>query len=127
MAAGCSLIDTESGGMYVRGHAGGRSHPMDFAPAEYLRVATAWVLRSATVTFPFDGSKHLTPGIPVAPNAKPHYYGYWMRDGYYGSSNALDLVNHSMQMQFLQSYEWCVVPDCNSGHRLVLFGWSLCP
>ena len=22
---------------------------------------------------------------------------------------------------------WCVVPDCNSGHQLVLVGWSWCP
>ena len=60
-------------------HADGRSHPMDFAPHEYLRLATAWVLRSSIITFPYDGSKHLTPGIPVAPGAEPHYYGYWMR------------------------------------------------
>ena len=80
MAADCSLIDMTDGGMYVRGHPG-RSHPMDFAPHEYLALATAWVLRSAIVTFPFDGSRHLTPGIPIAPGAKPHYFGYWMRDG----------------------------------------------
>jgi hypothetical protein len=101
----CSLIDTSDGGLYVRGYAG-RSHPMDFHPHEYLKLATAWVVRSAMVVFPYDGSKHLTPGIPIAPGAKPHYYGYWLRDGFYGSSNTLDLVNASMRASFLQSYEW---------------------
>ena len=102
MSARCSLIDVEDGGMYVRGNPDGRSHPMDFAPHEvrlawhspnplsdplsssrmyclpqYLRLAAAWVVRSAIVTFSEDQSRHLTPGIPIAPNAKPHYYGYW--------------------------------------------------
>ena len=36
MSARCSLIDVEDGGMYVRGNPDGRSHPMDFAPHEYL-------------------------------------------------------------------------------------------
>ena len=28
----------------------------------------------------------------------------------------------------IQPGEWCVVaPDCNSGHQLVLVGWSWCP
>ncbi len=101
----CSLIDTSDGGMYVRGYEG-RAHPMDFAPHEYLKLATAWVVRSAVVTFPFDGSKHLTPGIPIAPGGTPHYYGYWLRDGFYGSSNAFDLVNATMRKSFLESYEW---------------------
>lgn len=74
MSARCGLIDMEDGGMYVRGHPG-RPHPMDFAPHEYLALVAAWVTRSAIVTFAQDGSQHLTPGIPVAPNAKPHYYG----------------------------------------------------
>ena len=77
MSARCSLIDVEDGGMYVRGNPDGRSHPMDFAPHEWLRLAAAWVVRSAIVTFSEDQSRHLTPGIPIAPNAKPHYYGYW--------------------------------------------------
>ncbi len=101
----CSLIDTSDGGLYVRGYPG-RSHPMDFQNHEYLRLATAWVVRSAMVTFPYDGSRHLTPGIPIAPGAKPHYYGYWLRDGFYGSSNALGLVNATVRASFLQSYEW---------------------
>ena len=92
----CSLIDMSDGGLYVRGYPG-RPHPMDFLPHEYLKLATAWVVRSAVVTFPFDGSKHLTPGIPIAPGGTPHYYGYWLRDGFYGSSNSLDLVNSSMR------------------------------
>ena len=101
----CSLIDMSDGGLYVRGYTD-RPHPMDFLPHEYLKVATAWVVRSAIVTFPFDGSKHLTPGIPITPGGTPHYYGYWLRDGFYGSSNSLDLVNASMRSSFLQSYEW---------------------
>jgi len=43
--------------MWVRGHADGRSHPMDFAAHEYLRLAAAWVVRSATVTFSQDQTK----------------------------------------------------------------------
>lgn len=78
---------------------------MDFAAHEWMRLATAWVVRAAVITFP-DGSKQLTPGIPVAPGAQPHYYGYWMRDGFYGSSNAFNLVNASMQQAFIASYEW---------------------
>ena len=58
----------DAGGMYVRGHPG-RPHPMDFSPHEYLALAAAWVTRSAIVSFAQDGSHHLRPGIPVAPNA----------------------------------------------------------
>ena len=125
MSARCTLIDMEDGGMYVRGHADGRSHPMDFAPHEYLALAAAWVVRSAIVTFAQDGSRHLTPGIPIAPNAKPHYYGYWMRDGFYGSqliaslNGSITVVNSSMARQFISSYEWmwarpsgCKLPGC---------------
>ena len=114
-----------SAGVYVRGHADGRSHPMDFASHEYLALAAAWVVRSAIVTFAQDGSRHLTPGIPIAPNAKPHYYGYWMRDGFYGSqliaslNGSITVVNSSMARQFIGSYEWmwarpsgCKLPGC---------------
>jgi len=70
--------------------------------------------------------QHLTPGIPIAPGAKPHYYGYWMRDGFYGSqliaslSGAISVVNSSMARQFIGSYEWmwerpsgCKLPGCH--------------
>ena len=26
-----------------------------------------------------------------------------------------------------RNQQWCVVPDCNSGHQLVVVGWSWCP
>ena len=70
------------------------------------------MIRSAIVTFSQDGSRHFTPGIPIAPNAKPHYYGYWMRDGFYGSqliaslNGSITVVNSSMARQFISSYEW---------------------
>ena len=36
----------DDGGLYIRGQ-----HPFDMAPHEWLRVATAWVMRAARITF----------------------------------------------------------------------------
>eukprot|EP01052_Picozoa_sp_SAG31_P049979 SAG31_NODE_11194_length_1056_cov_1.170324_1_plen_266_part_01 len=80
----CQFIDMDDGGLYIRGR-----HPFDMAPHEWIRVATAWVMRAAMITFK-DGSRHITPGVPK-PVAKPrpndgYYVGQWMRDGFYGIS-----------------------------------------
>ena len=87
----CQFIDMDDGGLYIRGQ-----HPFDMAPHEWLRVATAWVMRAAMITFK-DGSRHITPGVPK-PVAKPkpndgYYVGQWMRDGFYGISNGWGLVS----------------------------------
>ncbi|XRB21639.1 hypothetical protein RI054_28g114880 [Pseudoscourfieldia marina] len=107
-AADCSLLDTADGGMYVGGHDGGRDHPMDFAPHEWLEAATAWVVRAATVTPQQTKGlpRHITPGIPVAPGAPPAYQAIYMRDGYYGIKHAFDLVNASMRQDWLASFEY---------------------
>ena len=75
-----AFLDMDDGGMYVRGYGHGRDHPMDFAHHEWMRLAAAWVVRSAIIVFP-DGTEHITPGIPVAPGALPHYDGQYLRDG----------------------------------------------
>jgi hypothetical protein len=63
----CNFIDMDDGGLYIRG-----VHPMDMAPHEWLRVATAWVMRAAVITFA-DGTRHLTPGVPKpTPLPKPN-------------------------------------------------------
>ena len=97
--------DNNGGGMYVKGHGPGQSHPMDFSLHDWLRTATAWVVRSSIVTFR-DKTQHLSPGIPVSPDGTPHYNGQWMRDSFYGISMGWDLVNKTMQTSFLQSAEW---------------------
>lgn len=104
-AAGHAFLDMQDRGMYVRGYGHGRDHPMDFADHEWIRVATAWVVRSAIIVFP-DGTRHITPGIPVAPGALPHYDGQYLRDGYYGISHGWSLVNASMQQSFRDSVSW---------------------
>ena len=96
----CSLIDMDDGGLYIRG-----KHPIEMAPHEWLRAATAWVMRAAMITFS-DGTRHLTPGTPIAPHAGPHYVGQWMRDGFYGISNAWSLVNETVQQSFIASADW---------------------
>lgn len=53
----CTLIDMEDGGLYTRG-----VHPIDKSPHEWLRGATAWLVRAATIRFD-DGTTHITPGI----------------------------------------------------------------
>jgi hypothetical protein len=100
----CSLIDMDDGGLYIRG-----VHPMDMAPHEWLRFATAWVMRAAMMTFA-DGTRHLTPGVPK-PVPKPtpndgYYVGQWMRDSFYGISNGWPLVNETVQQGFAESAAW---------------------
>ena len=46
-ACGRFLVLEQARGRVVRGGAAGRAHPMDFAPHEWLRAATAWVVRAA--------------------------------------------------------------------------------
>ena len=65
----CQFLDMDDGGLYIRG-----AHPINMPPHEWLRVATAWVMRSAEISFS-DGTRHLTPGVPIAPHAGPHYVG----------------------------------------------------
>jgi hypothetical protein len=101
----CSLIDMGKGGMYIRAAHPQRAHPMDFAAHEWLRAATAWVVRAALLTFP-GGMQLLTPGIPVSPGAPPHYDGIYMRDGFYGISHTWGLVNESRQQSYVASAEW---------------------
>jgi hypothetical protein len=100
----CSLIDMDDGGLYVRG-----VHPMDMPPHEWLRFATAWVMRAAMMTFA-DGTRHLTPGVPKSvPVPKPndgYYVGQWMRDSFYGISNGWSLVNETVQRGFAESAAW---------------------
>ena len=105
-AEDCSLIDMADGGMYVRGHPGGRDHPMDFLPHEWLRVAVAWVMRASMIVFPEDGSLHLSPGIPIGPGLGPHYDGQYARDAFYGISNAWPLVNATRRDALQASSEW---------------------
>ena len=102
--AECSLIDMDDGSSFMRGYPHGRSHPMDFSPHEWLRVAAAWVVRSALVTLP-GGRPVITPGIPVSPGAPPHYNGFWMRDGFYGISSGWPLVNASRQKLYRDGAE----------------------
>eukprot|EP00040_Diaphanoeca_grandis_P043093 m.266966 g.266966 ORF g.266966 m.266966 type:complete len:535 (-) comp70459_c0_seq1:2-1606(-) len=96
----CAFIDMDDGGLYIRG-----VHPIDMVPHDWLKVATAWVMRSAMITFA-DGTRHLTPGVPIGPHLGPHYVGQWMRDGFYGISNAWGLVNETVQESFVASAEW---------------------
>jgi len=103
-AAACSLIDMDDGGMYIRGHAS-RAHPMDFAAHEWLRAATAWVVRSAMIQWP-NGLGVLSPGIPVAPGAPPHYNSFYMRDGFYGVSSGWPLVNSSRHAAYQRAAEY---------------------
>jgi len=77
----CDAVDMDDGGLYIRG-----VHPIDQAPHEWIKSATAWLVRAAQVRFA-DGTVHLTPGYPS------HYNGQWMRDSFYGISNAWDLAN----------------------------------
>ena len=58
-----------------------------------------WLMRAARVRFP-DGTTHISPGYPT------HYDGQWMRDGYYGISNAWDAVNSTHQAGYLRAAEW---------------------
>ena len=100
----CGYIDMDDGGLYVRG-----VHPMDMSPHEWLRFATAWVMRAAMITFQ-DGTRHLTPGVPKTV-AKPspndgYYVGQWMRDSFYGISNGWPLVNETVQQSFADSAAW---------------------
>ena len=90
----CTLIDMADGGLFIRG-----VHPIDQSGHEWLRTTTAWLMRAAQIRFP-DGSLHLTPGYPT------HYNGQWMRDGYYGISNAWDVASAAQREHFFQSFEW---------------------
>ena len=72
-AAGCALLSVSGAGdgadgLYVRGEAPGAAHPYSFSGAGWLRAAAGWVVRAAEMAFP-DGTRHLTPGVPVAPGA----------------------------------------------------------
>lgn len=100
----CSFIDMSDGGWYVKG-----AHPMDMAPHEWLRVAAAWVMRAAMLTFE-DGTRHLTPGVPMpvkTPTLNDGYYiGQWMRDSYYGIANGWGLVNETARQSFVASADW---------------------
>jgi hypothetical protein len=97
----CAFIDMDDGGLYVRG-----VHPMDMAPHDWLKFATAWVMRAAMMTFE-DGTRHITPGVPKSvPHPKPndgYYVGQWMRDSFYGISNGWSLVNETEQRGFAES------------------------
>ena len=113
------FIDMDDGALWSRG-----AHPIDQAPHEWLRGATAWLVRAATVVFS-DGSRHLEPAY------SSKYRGFWMRDGYYvsdsthvhtgailnsyppqrlqlaqGIASAWDLANATMREQHLASFEW---------------------
>ena len=56
-------------------------------PSAWMRQATAWLLRAATVCST-DGRNIslLTPSFPMS------YEGQWMRDSYYGISSGIDLL-----------------------------------
>jgi hypothetical protein len=102
----CQFIDMDDGGLFIRGR-----HPFDMAPHEWLRMATAWVMRAAMITFA-DGSRHITPGVPK-PVPKPtpndgYYVGQWMRDGFYGISNGWGLVNETVHRTFAEDAEFAL-------------------
>ena len=68
-------------------------------PSAWLRVANAWLLRSASICST-DGQRVplLTPGFPLG------YVGQWMRDSYYGISSGLDLLPSLNQT--VRAVEW---------------------
>ena len=84
----------DNGGLYIAGET-----PANLAHHDWIVSANIWLMRAAQVKFP-DGTQHLTPGYPT------HYNGQWMRDGYYGISNAWSTVNRTMQEGFMHSAEW---------------------
>ena len=68
-------------------------------PAQWLRVAAAWLLRAATICSS-DGRNIslLTPGFPVS------YRGQWMRDSYYGVSGGADVLPNATATR--EAAEW---------------------
>ncbi len=82
------------GGMFSRG-----GSPHNMKPSAWLRVANAWLLRSASICST-DGQRVplLTPGFPLG------YVGQWMRDSYYGISSGLDLLPSLNQT--VRAVEW---------------------
>ena len=86
----CQRVDIASdSSLYVRVS----THPFFMPHHEWMRVAAAWLLRAAHVTFE-DGSRHLTPGYPT------NYDGQWMRDGFYGISMLWPVANITHRRDF---------------------------
>ena len=85
---GCATFDLDSGEMFVRSNVSVWAMP----PLDWLRTMTALTVRAARQTAA-DGTVLLSPGWP------PHYGGQFVRDAFYGTSNALDLLPNVSQVR----------------------------
>lgn len=89
----CSTLDLSSGHMLARSNVS----VWDMDPLVWLKTMTALTVRAARQTAS-DGTVLLSPGWPA------HYGGQFVRDAFYGTANALDLLPNVSQAR--RATEW---------------------